>query len=344
MNQQQRYYQAFLQRDADYLGLVVIGVRTTGIACLPTCPAKKASFHNCEFFTDLDEALKHRYRPCQRCYPDTYGKSVAFQKLKAAIDRTPNRRWRETDVSAFGMNPSTARRQFKSHLGVSFIEYARQKRLVSAAINFETQGDLMESQLQAHYESASGFRNACKKVFSLAPSKLAGSSHLYMDWFDTPLGPMVAIADDKALLLLEFSGRKLQQKSIAQLIERERLPVVANTNDVLHQIQQELALYFGGQLQVFTTPIRFIGTEFQQSVWRTLCQIPFGETRSYLWQAQQLQNPKAVRAVARANASNRLGIIVPCHRVIGSNGQLTGYAAGIDRKAALLKLESRFAQ
>lgn len=104
-------------------------------------------------------------------------------------------------------------------------------------------------------------------------------------------------------------------------------------------MRQELDLYFQGRLKVFATPLETIGTAFQQQVWNALLTIPYGETRSYKEQAQQLGNPKAVRAVAAANGQNKVSILIPCHRVIGSDGKLTGYAGGLNRKQSLLALE-----
>ena len=110
-------------------------------------------------------------------------------------------------------------------------------------------------------------------------------------------------------------------------------------NEQTQLLRQELDLYFQGRLKVFVTPLETIGTAFQQQVWNALLTIPYGETRSYKEQAQQLGNPKAIRAVAAANGQNKVSILIPCHRVIGSDGKLTGYAGGLNRKQSLLALE-----
>jgi AraC family transcriptional regulator of adaptative response/methylated-DNA-[protein]-cysteine methyltransferase len=158
----------------------------------------------------------------------------------------------------------------------------------------------------------------------------------YQAIIETPLGAMVAIANDTALCLLEFFDRKnierqIKGVGITKMCDRKSAPI--------ESIQTELELYFSGKLKKFKTPVCFMGTDFQQQVWQALQNIPFGETQAYLDIAQTIKKPTAFRAVANANAANRLAIIVPCHRVINHNGALGGYAGGLNRKIELLKYE-----
>lgn len=145
---------------------------------------------------------------------------------------------------------------------------------------------------------------------------------------DTPIGTLRAVADDKALHALQFEDCSSNDIS-------------AGMNPILDSIQSELSDYFAGKLQVFKTPLHLSGTAFQQQSWRALMNIPYGETRSYLQQAQSINKPKAFRAVASANGANKFVIVIPCHRVINSNGALGGYSAGLERKEWLLELEQR---
>lgn len=154
----------------------------------------------------------------------------------------------------------------------------------------------------------------------------------------TPIGDMIAIADDHALHFLEFDDRRgfdLQFKRLGG-------DVVEGDNAVLGQLKTEMAAYFSGSLKEFTLPLNIYGSEFQRSVMEVLRSIPYGEMRSYAEQANSLGNPKAVRAVARGNSMNQIAIIIPCHRVIGSNGTLTGYAGGLGRKEWLLNHEMHY--
>ncbi|MGA8164305.1 MAG: methylated-DNA--[protein]-cysteine S-methyltransferase [Waddliaceae bacterium] len=158
---------------------------------------------------------------------------------------------------------------------------------------------------------------------------------------DTPLGPMLAIADEKALYLLEFAERRSLEREIEQLLQKAKGAIIPGTTQPIESIKNELAQYFEQGLCKFHTPLFLMGTPFQKSVWEELQKIPPGETRSYMEIAKAIGKPKGFRAVARANGSNQLAIVIPCHRVIKANGEIGGYAAGIDTKKSLLALEKR---
>ncbi|MBC1514419.1 methylated-DNA--[protein]-cysteine S-methyltransferase, partial [Listeria booriae] len=162
---------------------------------------------------------------------------------------------------------------------------------------------------------------------------------LYSAWLETKLGSMLAISDDDHLLLLEFVDRKGLEMEIKKLRTRLKAAISPEKTNVIRQIEAELELYFDGELVDFKTPIRYIGSEFQQGVWDELRRIPVGEMISYKVLAEKLGKPTASRAVARANGANQLSLIVPCHRVINSNGELGGYGGGLARKEWLIKHE-----
>lgn len=161
---------------------------------------------------------------------------------------------------------------------------------------------------------------------------------LYTKSFETPLGKMVAFANQNALLLLDFEDSKYFEKHMEEISQGYGVIKTSN-NRVLKLLEKELSQYFKGKLTKFTVPVEFTGTDFQKKVWEELQNISFGEYRSYQSQADAMKRPKSVRAVANANSRNKLCLVVPCHRVIGKNLSLTGYAGGVERKAALLKLE-----
>ncbi|MCG7656073.1 methylated-DNA--[protein]-cysteine S-methyltransferase [Wielerella bovis] len=163
---------------------------------------------------------------------------------------------------------------------------------------------------------------------------------LYAQIFPTPLGDMLSICSATGVCLLEFVGQARLENEIRQVSQAKQAQIIFQSNDLLNSVAEQIQHYFSGSLKQFSVPIDFIGTDFQQRVWRILQTIPYGETISYAEQAAKLGNPKAVRAVAAANGQNKISIIVPCHRVIGSNGKLTGYAGGLPRKQFLLDLES----
>lgn len=164
------------------------------------------------------------------------------------------------------------------------------------------------------------------------------TSHSY----PTPLGEMIALFSDRGLCLLEFGvDTKGLARELAQVEVVRGGPAQPGANALTAQLNEELAEYFAGRRRTFGVPLDLIGTPFQVQAWNVLLRIPYGETRSYGQQARQLGRPRAVRAVAGANGQNKISLIVPCHRVIGSDGSLTGYGGGVGRKRWLLELEQR---
>ena len=160
-----------------------------------------------------------------------------------------------------------------------------------------------------------------------------------MTEFSTPLGPMLAGATSMGVCLLEFTNRIRLEKEFSELQRLLNATMQPGRNQHLDQLESELNEYFEGKRKSFSVPLHTPGNEFAQSVWKTLQEIPYGKTCSYKEQAEMMNNPKAIRAIASTNGRNRLAIIIPCHRVIGSDGNMTGYAAGIDKKKWLLKFE-----
>lgn len=155
----------------------------------------------------------------------------------------------------------------------------------------------------------------------------------------SPLGPMLAGATSEGVCILEFTNRIRLEKELTELQKLLNAVTVPGRNQHLDQLEKELSEYFEGKRKAFSVPLHTPGNEFVQSVWKTLQQIPYGTTCSYKEQAEMMNNPKAIRAIASTNGRNRLAIIIPCHRVIGSDGSMTGYAAGVDKKKWLLRFE-----
>src|SRR3990167_2092864 len=217
-NEKKRYYQALIEKKSEYEGLFYVGVKTTGVFCRPTCPAKKPKFENCEFFTTAKEALLASFRPCKRCQPLFYPKDVnpLIKKLIDAIEANPEKRWKTVDLRALKVDDSTARRQFKKRYGMTFLEYARARRMGLAMKQIRTGKAVIDAQLSTGYESSSGFRDAFSRIMGSAPTQL---NHLILKaaWIDTKLGPMIAIADDAGLYLLEFADRRGLEREIERL-------------------------------------------------------------------------------------------------------------------------------
>lgn len=343
LKKRQEYYQALINKNTAYESIFYVGVKTTGIFCRPTCPAKKPKFENCEFFETAKEALLASFRPCQRCQPLSHPNQVSaiVRTLVKAIEDNPERRWKEQDFRELSIGVSTARRQFKKRFGMTFVEYARARRMGLALKHIKEGNAVIDAQLATGYESSSGFRDAFTKIMGTAPTR---THHLVLKaaWLDTKLGPMIVIADEDGLYLLEFVDRRGLENEVKRLRKKLNAAIIPGETNITKSIESEIALYFDGKNILFKTPIHLIGSPFQKNVWMELRKIPPGETRSYLEIARLINAPTACRAVARANGANQLAIIVPCHRVINSNGQLGGYGGGVTRKQWLLEHEKIF--
>lgn len=162
----------------------------------------------------------------------------------------------------------------------------------------------------------------------------------FTDTIHTPIGKLAIYASDIGVYFLKFTDTEKSQRVFEQVQKTHNMRVHNTSNPHTAQAKQELAEYFAGTRTHFQTPLHIMGTDFQQAAWQQLQTIPYGATISYAAQAQHMQCAKAVRAVANANGCNRISIIIPCHRVIGSNGTLTGYGGGLERKQWLLDFEA----
>jgi len=334
-------YGAVVRHDPTYEGVFWLGVRTTGIFCRPTCSARTPNRENVEFFAAPSAALHAGFRPCRKCHPLDHGRKppALVLELLAEVEREPGRRHRDSELLARGIDPSTARRQFKRYCGMTFQAYHRARRMGIALSDIRKGKTVLDSQLDQGFESGSGFREAFARIVGMAPSQAGNVGVLQAKWIETPLGAMLALADDRGLHLLDFVDRRGLERSMMLLQRRLRARVLPGEHPVLEQIARELREYFRGMRLVFDTPVVLTGSPFQLAVWQALQNVPPRTTCSYRELASKIGQPAAVRAVGRANGDNRLSIIVPCHRVIGSDGALTGYGGGVWRKQRLLDLE-----
>ncbi|MEP6996887.1 MAG: trifunctional transcriptional activator/DNA repair protein Ada/methylated-DNA--[protein]-cysteine S-methyltransferase [Betaproteobacteria bacterium] len=334
-------YRALAARDPAFDGIFYVAVRTTGIFCRSVCHARTPRRENVEFFANPHDALYAGYRPCLRCRPLDQGRQPPplVDKLLAVVEADPAGRLRESDLARMGIEPSTARRAFQRYCGMSFHAYHRARRMGLALTGVREGKSMLDLQLDHGFESSSGFREAFSKVFGTTPGNARAVDCLYAKWLETPLGPMLALANDEGLHLLEFVDRRGLEQEIRHLRRRVRHHVVPGGHPNLDRIEAELDAYFSGRSLAFATPLRLEGSTFQLAVWNALLAIPAGSTRSYADVAAAIEHPAAMRAVGRANGDNNLSIVVPCHRVIGANGALTGYGGGLWRKAWLLEHE-----
>lgn len=339
----EEYYQALIAKNTEYEGVFYVGVKTTGVFCRPTCPARKPKFEHCEFFETAQQALLASFRPCKRCRPLSHPNHVSklIQTLVAAVEANPERRWKDKDFQELSVDASTARRQFKKRFGMTFVEYARARRMGLAMKQIRTGKAVIDAQLSTGYESSSGFRDAFFRIMGATPTKHGQTNLLKASWLDTPLGPMIAIANEGALYLLEFVDRRGLEREIERLREKTKSAIIPGVTHAISSIESELKQYFVGALRQFKTPLFLLGSPFQLHVWEELQKIPYGETRSYSDLAVALDKPSAFRAVATANGANQIAIVIPCHRVINLSGELGGYGGGLVRKKWLIHHEKQ---
>jgi AraC family transcriptional regulator of adaptative response/methylated-DNA-[protein]-cysteine methyltransferase len=331
---------AYQGSDPSYDGVFYLGVRTTGVFCRPSCSARKPKPENVEFFAQPKDALFAGYRPCLRCKPLEGDQTPEWvSPLLDRIERQPDARIREQDLRDMGLDPARVRRYFAARYGLTFQAFCRARRLTRAFERIRDGEALDEAVFETGYESHSGFREAFHKVFGQPPGRSDEANCIRLAWMETPLGPMIAGATDAGVCLLEFTDRRMLEQQLKTLQRRFKAALAPADHKYLTQLKAELGDYFAGTRQSFTVPIDAPGTPFEESVWRALCRIPYGETRSYADIAVAVSSPAAVRAVGRANGMNRIAIVVPCHRVVNKSGQLGGYGGGLWRKRRLLHIE-----
>ena len=334
-------YRALIERDQSFEGLFFACVRTTGIFCRPTCRARKPKLENVEFASTIQEALHRGYRPCRVCDPMTSA-AAAPNWLAPLVDemlRQPDLRLRDEDLRQRGLDPVQVRRTFKRSFGMTFQAYQRACRLGTAMRALHDGAPTIDAGLEAGFESDSGFRDAFARVFGATPGAARDTPFSTATWIETPLGPMLAIAGDRGLELLEFVDRRALETELRELRRTLGSAIVPGDHPTLQQTRQELSQYFAGERRAFTIPLSQRGSDFQVKAWRALCGIPYGHTRSYSDMAREVGSPAAVRAIGRVNGQNRIAIVVPCHRVIRSDGTLCGYGGGRWRKQWLLDHE-----
>lgn len=337
-------YRAICRRDPAYEGVFFTAVKTTGIFCRPTCRAKYAKAENVEFFPSVNEALHGGYRPCRLCKPMDANRPVPplVEKLRRAVEESTEGRVTDKDLVAMAIEPSTARRQFKAYYAMTFHAYQRARRMGLALHGLKSGKAVVDVQLEGGYESTSGFREAFARTFGRAPRGAKTSACLLGGRIETPLGTMLALADDAGLRLLEFVDRRGLERELLLLRRRLKCTIVPGNNATLDATAAQLARYFSGESLEFDLPLAPVGSEFQQRVWAELRRIPPGSTRSYLEMAARVGVPRAARAIGRANGSNMIALVIPCHRVINADGSLCGYAGGLWRKQRLLDHERAF--
>lgn len=313
----------------------------TGTFCRPDCSAALPAERCSQLFETARDALAAGFRPCNKCKPLTtrLADPEWIETLMSEVETDPARRWHDHDLEGMGLDPVAVRRWFIANHGFTFHAYTRLRRLGQALRQIQ-HGEPVNEAVVAHgYDSESGFRESFAQIFDNPPSAVDRESSIWINRIATPLGSMIMGVSDQGLCLLEFAERRMLDTQLKRLKQRMGRVFLPGDHPLMQQVKNELDAYFDGSLRTFAVPLQAPGTVFQERVWDALRKIPYGETRSYGDIAGEIGQASAVRAVGRANGDNRIAIIIPCHRVVGSDGELTGYGGGLWRKEYLLAME-----
>jgi AraC family transcriptional regulator of adaptative response/methylated-DNA-[protein]-cysteine methyltransferase len=329
-------WEAFERRDRDWDGRVIGAVTTTGIYCKPSCPARRPKREHVVFFATAAEARDAGFRACLRCTPDAVGRDrEAVAKAVRLIEAADEPITLQALSDAVGYAPHHFQRIFTRDVGVSPAAYARGKRAERAKIALEQGVSVTEAIYDSGYAAPSRFYDDAKERLGMTPTAWRdggrGTTIRYVI-ADSPVGPMLIAATEKGICSMNFDEDE------AGL--RRRFPnatILPDDGTIAPWVEEAIGVI--DRPAAHDLPIDVRGTAFQERVWQELRKIPLGETRSYADIATAIGDPKATRAVGTANGSNPVAVLVPCHRVIRSDGTLGGYAGGLDRKRKLLAVE-----
>jgi AraC family transcriptional regulator of adaptative response/methylated-DNA-[protein]-cysteine methyltransferase len=347
--------EALARRDARFDGAFVFGVRSTGIYCRPSCPARRPRPDRVVFFDGPAAAEHGGFRPCRRCHPQNGAGAPdpaarQLEKLCREIDRAiteetgaeePERRVTLARLAGrSGMSAHQLERIFRKHLGVTPRQYADARRLRQLKARLRAGASVTEALYDAGYGSSS-------RLYERAPAQLGmtplayrrGGENMEIRYTVTPcpLGLMLVAATGRGISALYLGDSKRQLESELErefpraTIREDRKGLGRWVEAIVEQLQ--------GKQPKLVLPLDVQATAFERRVWEELRRIPYGSTRTYSEIAQAIGRPRAVRAVARACAMNPASVVIPCHRVVRRDGQLAGYRWGLDRKRALIEKE-----
>ena len=330
-------WEAFERRDRSWDGRIIGAVKTTGIYCKPSCPARRPKRENVEFFADAGTARSAGYRPCLRCKPDEVGRDEeAVSRAVEMLDRSDEAVTLDALAAAVGYAPHHFQRLFTKRIGVSPAAYWRGLRAKRAERHLKGSERVTDVIYDAGYSAPSRFYADAKERLGMTPSAWRdGGRGETIRWtmVDSVLGNLLVAATSKGICRLTFDD---SEASLHRLFPNA---TIVRDDGALATLVEGALTAINRPTQAPQLPIDVAGTAFQEAVWRELRKIPVGETRSYAEIAAAIGQPKAVRAVGTANGDNHVAVLIPCHRVIRSDGSLGGYAGGLDRKQKLLEAE-----
>ena len=339
------YWQAVKTNDKRFDGIFFTGVKTTKIFCKPSCTAKLPKRENVDFYQNWETAEKKGFRACLRCKPKNLeAKNPQTELIMRACKLLENEENIPLEIlgERLKTNPIHLQKTFKEIIGVTPKKYVENLRLTKFKAEIRSGNDVVNSIYEAGYGSSRSLYENVSQKLGMTPriyQKGGKGMEIFYTIADCYLGKMLVAKTEKGVCSVTFGDNEevLNEKLCEEFPHASISEDTANLRESIAAILDHLA----GKTKQLDLPLDLQATAFQMQVWELLRKIPFGETLSYKQVAEKLGNPKAVRAVARACATNRVAVVIPCHRVIGTNGSLSGYRWGIERKKQLLDSEKQ---
>jgi AraC family transcriptional regulator, regulatory protein of adaptative response / methylated-DNA-[protein]-cysteine methyltransferase len=341
--QSETQWQQVMARDARQDGRFVFAVRTTGIYCRPSCPSRRPRRESVEFFADPQQAERAGYRACLRCKPtEISAQAQTVTRARRLLDEAEGVMTLAELSRRAGVSPFHLQRLFKRATGLSPREYQSARRMQQVKHGLRQGDDVTTALYDAGFGSASRLYEKAGRELGMTPGAYRrGGAGMIIQYaiVASPLGRLLVAATGRGLCAVRFGESAVELER--ELRSEFRAAEIHREDAALKPYLQPLLASLRGETSATNLPLDVRATAFQKRVWDALREIPAGETRSYTDVAQTIGAPKAVRAVARACASNPVAVAVPCHRVVRSDGELAGYRWGLERKKKLLEQEQR---
>ncbi len=343
----ERYWRATLARDAQADGTFILGVRSTRIYCRPSCPARRPLRKNVIFFHNRQEAEQQGFRPCLRCKPNEKSGALSLVERAARALAQPGDDILRVEALAqkLGATPSALRRAFQQVTGLAPRDLADALRLKRFKSLLREGKNITDALYETGYGSSSRVYERSDAQLGMTPAayqKGGKGMKLHYTVAKSPLGKVLVAATERGVSAVYLGGA--EDVLLAELREEYPRAEIAPAKESYQRWVGEIVRQIEGKPASEELPLDVQGTAFQRRVWQELQRIPRGTTRTYTQVAQSLGQPRAVRAVARACATNPVSIVVPCHRVIRGDGNLAGYRWGLNRKEQLLANERQAAE